>query len=70
MRDLHLEGSKQMKPRGMIMIGALVREAKGTGIMKIVTGYKCEAAGEWIQFAGETKAWHQLTRYEILSDGH
>jgi hypothetical protein len=70
MCDLHLEGSKQMKPRGMIMIGALVREAKGTGIMKIVTGYKCEASGEWIQFAGETKAWHELPRYEILSDGH
>ena len=70
MCDLHLEGSKQMKPRGMIMIGALVREAAGTGIMKIVTGYKCEAGGEWIQFAGETKAWHELPRYEILSDGH
>ena len=59
-----------MKPRGMIMIGALVRETKGTGIMKIVTGYKCEAACEWIQFAGETKAWHELARYEILSDEH
>ena len=54
----------------MIMIGALVREAAGTGIMKIVTGYKCEASCEWIQFAGETKAWHELVRYEILSDGH
>lgn len=59
-----------MKLRGMIMIGALVRETKGTGIMKIVTGYKCEASGEWIQFAGETKTWHELPRYEILSDGH
>ena len=70
MCDLHLEGSKQMRIRGMILIGALVREAAGTGIMKIVTGYKCDAASEWIQFAGETKAWHELTRYEILSDGH
>ena len=70
MRDLHLESSDRMKLRGMIMIGALVREESGTGIMKIVTGYKCEAGGEWIQFAGETKAWHELRRYEILSDGH
>ena len=70
MRPLYLESSGRMKLRGMIMIGALVRETKGTGIMKIVTGYKCEASGEWIQFAGETKAWHELPRYEILSDGH
>ena len=37
----------------MIIIGALVRESPGTGILKIVTGYKCEANAEWIQFAGE-----------------
>ena len=54
----------------MIIIGALVRESPGTGILKIVTGYKCEASGEWIQFAGETKDWHALENYEILSDGH
>jgi hypothetical protein len=70
MLHIYLEGSKQMRTRGMIMIGALVREAAGTGILKIVTGYRCDAASEWIQFAGETKAWHELTRYEILSDGH
>ena len=54
----------------MILIGALVRESPGTGILKIVTGYKCEANAEWIQFAGETKDWHELEKYEILSDGH
>jgi hypothetical protein len=52
------------------MIGALVRERVGTGIMKIVTGYKCHANEEWIQFAGETKAWHNLDNFEILSDAH
>ena len=58
------------RPRGMIIIGALVRESPGTGILKIVTGYKCEANAEWIQFAGETKDWHALENYEILSDEH
>ena len=58
------------RPRGMIIIGALVRESPGTGILKIVTGYKCEANAEWIQFAGETKDWHELEKYEILSDEH
>ena len=54
-----------MKTRGMVMIGALVRDA--SGIMKIVTGYKCNARDEVIQFAGEHKAWHNLTNFEILS---
>jgi hypothetical protein len=64
---LYLEslGRPTMKPRGMVMIGALVRDS--SGIMKIVTGYKCDARDEMIQFAGEHKAWHNLDRFEILS---
>jgi hypothetical protein len=55
-----------MKTRGMIMIGALVRN--NTGIMKIVTGYKCEAKGEFVQFAGDgATMWYPLGEYEILS---
>ena len=55
-----------MKPRGTIMIGALVRDC--SGIMKIVTGYKCDQRGESIQFAGDhVNAWYQLKNYEILS---
>ena len=53
------------------MIGALVRAIQGTGILKIVTGYRCDATGEMIQFAGETKStWAPLAEFEILSDGH
>ena len=63
---MNLHGTVE-KPRGKIMIGALVRETNGTGIMKIVTGYQCNARDEMIQFAGEHKAWHNLTKFEILS---
>ena len=55
------------KPRGKIMIGALVREINGTGIMKIVTGYQCDSRDEMIQFGGDHKAWWNLTNFEILS---
>jgi len=55
-----------MKPRGMVMIGALVRDC--SKIMKIVTGYKCDGKGEWVQFAGDhVNAWYQLQNFEILS---
>ena len=55
-----------MKLRGMTMIGALVRDC--SMIMKIVTGYKCDQRGEWIQFAGDhVNAWYQLENFEILS---
>jgi hypothetical protein len=48
------------------MIGALVRDC--SGIMKIVTGYKCDQRGESIQFAGDhVNAWYQLENFEILS---
>tara|TARA_R110002153_G_scaffold26994_1_gene83971 strand:+ start:255 stop:527 length:273 start_codon:yes stop_codon:yes gene_type:complete len=55
--------------RGMGMIGALVREKGGTGIMKIVMEYRCSASGESILFPGEhgENAWHDLHNYEILS---
>jgi hypothetical protein len=57
------------KPRGMIMIGALVQTA--TGILKIVTGYKCDAACEFVHFAGDSATtWYPLYEYEIVSDGH
>ncbi len=57
-----------MKTRGMIMIGALVRNC--SGIMKIVTGYKCSSRGEKIQFAGDHEnAWYSLDDHEILSLG-
>jgi len=57
-----------MKTRGMIMIGALVRNC--SGIMKIVTGYKCETKGEFIQFAGDgATMWYPLDDHEILSLG-
>jgi hypothetical protein len=50
----------------MIMIGALVRDC--SGIMKIVTGYKCSSRGEKIQFAGDHEnAWYSLDDHEILS---
>jgi len=59
------------KPRGMIMIGALVRQCRGTGILKIVTGYKCDASCEFVHFAGDTATtWYPLYDYEILSDEH
>ena len=50
----------------MIMIGALVRDC--SKIMKIVTGYKCDARGESVQFAGDhATAWYPLDSFEILS---
>jgi len=55
-----------MKPRGMVMIGALVRS--NNGIMKIVTGYKCDASCEFVHFAGDgATTWYPLYEYEILS---
>ena len=55
-----------MKTRGMIMIGALVRDC--SKIMKIVVGYKCSQRGEYIQFAGDHQdSWYPLDSYEILS---
>ena len=58
---------KSLKMRGLTMIGALVREVRGTGIMKIVTEYKCDSKGEWIIFAGHSD-WHPLDEYELLSE--
>jgi len=59
------------KPRGMSMIGALVRHSRGTGILKIVTGYKCDASCEFVHFAGDSATtWYPLYDYEILSDEH
>jgi len=50
----------------MVMIGALVRDC--SKIMKIVTGYKCDQRGEYVQFAGDHQtAWHPLDSFEILS---
>jgi len=63
---MNLHGTVE-KPRGKIMIGALVREINGTGIMKIVTGYQCNSRDEMIQFGGDHKAWWNLTNFEILS---
>ena len=55
-----------MKTRGMTMIGALVRNC--SKIMKIVTAYKCDGKGEFIQFAGDSATmWYPLGEYEILS---
>jgi len=56
-----------MKPRGLCMVGALVRQTNSTGILKIVTEYKCDSKGEWILFAGEHNDWHELELFEILS---
>ena len=56
-----------MKPRGIVIIGALLRKISGTGIMKIVTEYKCDAAQEWVRFA-DWKEWQLLNDYEILSE--
>jgi hypothetical protein len=66
--NLHLEQLERqtMKSRGMVMVGALVRTTGG--IMKIVTAYKCEAKGEYIQFAGDgATMWSPLGDFEILS---
>ena len=55
-----------MKPRGMGMIGALVRS--NNGIMKIVTAYKCDSQCEFVHFAGDgATTWYPLNEYEILS---
>ena len=55
-----------MKLRGMTMIGALVRNC--SGIMKIVTAYKCDSQCEFIHFAGDSATtWYPLSEYEILS---
>jgi hypothetical protein len=55
-----------MKLRGMTMIGALVRDC--SKIMKIVTGYRCDGKGEYVQFAGDGPTmWWPLGEYEILS---
>ncbi len=57
-----------MKPRGMGMIGALVRQWNSTGIMKIVTAYKCDSQCEFVHFAGDgATTWYPLSEYEILS---
>ena len=48
------------------MIGALLRDRFKT--MKIVTGYKCDNRGEYVQFAGDhATAWFALEVFEILS---
>jgi hypothetical protein len=37
-------------------------------MMKIVTGYKCNQRGEYVQFAGDHEtAWYPLDSFEILS---
>ena len=55
-----------MKTRGMIMIGALVRDC--SKIMKIVTAYKCDSQCEFVHFAGDgATTWYPLGEYEILS---
>ncbi len=52
MYNLYLESDTgQMKLRGMVMIGALLRDSFKT--MKIVTGYKCTQRGEFVQFGGD-----------------
>jgi len=52
--------------RGMPMVGALVRDC--SKIMRIVTAYKCDAKGEYIQFAGDgPTTWCYLDDFEILS---
>ncbi len=54
--------------RGMPMVGALVRDC--SMIMKIVAAYKCDAKGEYIQFAGDgPTTWCYLDDFEILSMG-
>ena len=53
--------------RGKSIIGAAVRELRGTGIIKIVIQYKCDAASEWIQCGG-MQGWHELKCFEILSE--
>ena len=48
------------------MIGALVRS--NNGIMKIVTGYRCDASCEFVHFAGDgATTWYPLYEYESLS---
>ena len=60
------ESDRTMKTRGMVMIGALVRNC--SGIMKIVTAYKCDSQCEFIHFAGDSATtWYPLSEYEILS---
>ena len=63
---MNLHGTVE-RPRGKVMIGALVREINGTGIMKIVTAYQCDARDEMIQFATNKNSWYNLTNFEILS---
>ena len=65
--NLYLESDTgQMKLRGMVMIGALLRDSFKT--MKIVTGYKCTQRGEFVQFGGDHQdSWYPLEVYEILS---
>ncbi len=53
--------------RGKSIIGAAVRELRGTGIIKIVVEYKCTAPNEWIQCGG-MQGWHELQNFEILSE--
>jgi len=47
------------------MIGALVRS--NNGIMKIVTGYKCDASCEFVHAGDGATTWYPLYDYEILS---
>lgn len=52
--------------RGMSMVGALVRDVSEN--MKIVTAYKCDGRGEYIQFAGDGPTmWWPLGDFEILT---
>jgi len=60
---------KREEMRGKTMIGALVREINGTGIMKVVLEYKCDNKGEYILFPGEKDNWLPLENFEILSLG-
>ena len=53
-------------PRGLPMVGALVRSTLKK--IHIVVAYKCDSGGEFIKFGGEgTDHWSPLSDYEIIS---
>ena len=54
-------------PRGLPMVGALVRSTAEKKI-QIVVEYKADSTGEFIKFGGEGAAqWNSLDDYEIIS---
>ena len=53
-------------PRGLPMVGALVRSNAPDKKIQIVVEYKADSEGEFIRFT-PNGAWNSLDHYEVIS---